>query len=152
MQYSSVATIVSNTLKLIFSSIQYLFLYSKILHGWGDQDAQVVVWQLYMAVWNMACLSHCCHNCWNAQEAASLCQLQVLMNHQRGLHEYNFLLHRGIQWHTFTLYAHLCQMPFSDHPSAAVCLIAWKYNRTSVERFNIYCHTTRIHLQRHTPA
>ena len=32
-----------------------------------------MVSQLCTAVWNVACLSCCCHHCWNVSPAASLC-------------------------------------------------------------------------------
>jgi len=54
--YCNVVTIISNTLKPIFNSVQ-----------------QFVMWQLYMTIQNMACLSHHCHQCFNALPITSLC-------------------------------------------------------------------------------
>ena len=86
--------------------------------GWTDQDNPCfVVWQLCMAVWNTACISHCCHHCWNTPPSPSLCSHLLF-----GLHKCSasidecqwvpFFLHEGMQWHNFAPSTLPCQTSF----------------------------------------
>jgi len=88
------------------------------LCGLADQDTlHFVLWQLCVAVWNMACLSHCCHHCWNAPAITSLCS-HLLFGLQKRSARVNecqwvpFFLYGGIQFPTFASYALPCQTPF----------------------------------------
>ena len=72
-----------------------------------------------MAVQNVACLSHCCHHCWNTLPTTSLCShpLFSLHKHSASMNEYQwipFFPHGGIHWYTFAPCALPCQMPFSQ--------------------------------------
>lgn len=75
-----------------------------------------VVWQLYMTIQNVVCLSrHCCY-CWNATHAASLCSHRLFDLHKRSSMLMNVngclsFLHGRIQWHPFASFALSCQMP-----------------------------------------
>lgn len=71
LQYSSVATIDSNALKSVFSSIHSILV---VIWRWADLDAfQFMMWQLCMALQNVLCLSHCFPCCSNVPPTASLC-------------------------------------------------------------------------------
>ena len=62
---------VARELKPIFSSIHSSL---DVIRWWADQDAlHFVVWQLFMAVRNVACLARRCRHCWNAPPTSSLC-------------------------------------------------------------------------------
>ena len=73
--------------------------------------------KISMAVWNVACLSRCCHYCCSAPPTASLCSHPLF-----GLHKCSasinecqwlpFFLHGGIQCHTFAPNTLPCQTPF----------------------------------------
>ena len=130
LRYSNIATIVSNTFKMVFSSV-HSTLKSTSSPGLGDWDAlHFVVWQLCMAIWNMACLSCCCHHC-----LVSINVQQALVNVNRCY----FFLHRGIQGHLcFT-----CTF-MSDAASAAICHMATEWKEILVERFSLYCRTANI--------
>mgnify|MGYP001855146717 CR=1 FL=1 len=56
-------------------------------HHWPinvDWDAlHFVVWQLCVAIWNMACLSRHCYHCWNAAPATSLHSRLLFGLHKR---------------------------------------------------------------------
>ena len=84
--------------------------------------------------------------------SASLCShLFGLYKHSASINECQwvpFFPHEGIQWHTFASYALLCQTSFCQYPSTAICHMATKCNGMLVGRFNLYYHTTNIHLWR----
>ena len=72
-----------------------------------------MVWQLCIAIQNVACLSHCCCHHWHThythiQWLVSRNIQQVLMN-AIGC---NFFPHGKIQWYTFASCAFPCQTPF----------------------------------------
>jgi len=108
-----------------------------------NKDLHNVLTTIYMAMLNMACLSHHCHCWWNALLSASLC-LHPLF----GLHKISattdkcqwveFFPHGGIQWHT-------SDTILSDCPSVAICHKATNCIRILVGRFNLYWHLNNIH-------
>ena len=57
------------------------------------EDLHFVVSRLYMAVWNMSSLSHCCHCCWNGPLTDSLCShpLFHLQKHSASVNECQWL-------------------------------------------------------------
>jgi len=53
------------------------------LHWWADWGTlHFVVWNLCMAIWNVACLSCWCHHCWNTPPTASLCSHPLFGPHK----------------------------------------------------------------------
>ena len=101
-----------------------------------------------MAIWNVACLSHCYHYYQNASPTASLCYCLVSITAQQAsinLYESNcfFFLYGRIQGHIFVSYALAYQMPFcqTSLPSAAICVSATKCNGILVGRFSLCFHT-----------
>ena len=63
-------------------------------------------------------MTHCrCHYCWDAPPTTSLCSHPLLGLHKRSpsvkeCQWLAFILHRGIQWHSFASCALPCQTPF----------------------------------------
>ena len=122
-------------------------------HGWADLDTlNFVVWWQCMAVWNMACLSHHCHCCWNAPPAVSLYSHPLL-----GPHKYSVSMNVSVG-HFFCMekmsdtpllhvhFASCAHVIWSDCPSAAICHTATKCSVALTGRFTFYCHTTNICL------
>ena len=87
-----------------------------------NKSRHVRLVKICMAVWNVACLSHRCHHCWNGTTTASLCShpLFGLCERLFGLHKCSvnecqwvpFFPHGGIQRHPFASSALPYQMPF----------------------------------------
>jgi len=112
-----------------------------------------MVWQLCMAFWNVACLSHGCCHCWNTLPTTSL-------SHCTHTHWLAFINVHGCQWVSFfstwrNSMTHLCPTHISmsdallsDCPSAAISHTARTRSSMLDRRFNLYCHNSNIHLWR----
>ena len=78
-----------------------------------NKSLHAVLVNICMAIWNMACLTCCWHQFWNAPPPASLCSHPLF-----GLYKCStrindcqwvpFFLHGRIQWHTFASHALPC--------------------------------------------
>ena len=78
---------------------------SYIFNG-DEQEPPCSTFKILMAIWSMACLSHCYGHCWNTQPTASLCShpmfdLQKCLASVNECEWVSFFQHGGIQWHTF---------------------------------------------------
>ena len=116
-QFSNTVT----TISYAFSSVMNKSLYATLV-------------KICMAIWNVACLSHCCHHCWNTPSTASLCShpLFGLCKHSASIDE--------CQWVPFfpkqkNSMKHLCFISISTSdtilsgcPPAAICHTATKCN------------------------
>jgi len=129
------------------------WLWSTDSHGWTDWDTfHFVMWQLYMAIQKMACLSHCCCHCWNVPPTTSLSSHSLfgLYPCSASIDKCQWVpsfLNEGGKFHIFASYTLPCQTPCCQHcPSSANCHIAIKCNRILAGRFNFSCHTTIICL------
>ena len=109
-----------------------------------------MVWQLSMAIWNMAHLSHCCHCCWNAPPATSLCSHPLFGFHKRSASVNEcwwgpfFSSWRNSVSHLYSIHTSTSDTIPSDCPSAAVCHTAIKCHGILVGRLSLYCYTTDI--------
>ena len=111
-----------------------------------NRSLHTMLIKMCVAVWNVTCLSHRCHHCWNAVPFTSLC-LHPLF----GLYKcfasviecqwVQFFMHGWIWFHIFALCSLPCQMAIvSDCPYAAICHRAAKCNGILVGGFNLCCH------------
>ena len=100
-QISSYKTLFSN----VVTTISYSF--SLVI----NTSLHVTLTEVCMAVQNVACLSCCCHQCWNTPPTASLFSHPLF-----GVHKYSPSVDEcqwePFQWHTFALSALPCQTPF----------------------------------------
>ena len=98
------------------------------LHRWADWDTlHFTLWQLYVAIRSLTCLSCCCFHCWNSPSTASLC-LHTLI----GLYKYPastnecqqvpfFPAWRNSVTHFCFIRTSMSDAIWSDCPSAAIC-------------------------------
>jgi len=90
-----------------------------------------------MAVWNMACLSHCYYHCWNAPLSCS-CKCLASMEEYQGvrscMEEFSDTL--------CFIFTSVSVAILSECPSAANCHTATINHRTLLGRFNLCCHNT----------
>ena len=121
--YCSVATVVSNALKLAFSSMVVIWWFAYM--GWLRHPS----FHLWMVIWNVACLSCCCCHCWNTPPTALLCSHPLFCLHKcsasvNECHWVPFFLHRGIQCHPFTSSTLPCQMLLCQSAPLLPC-VSW---------------------------
>ena len=146
--YCSVATVVSNALKLAFSSMVVIWWFAYM--GWLRHPS----FHLWMVIWNVAYLSGCCCHCWNTPPTALLCSHPLFCLHKcsASVNECHFFckekFHSAPLLHT---HFHVrCLLP--DYPSAAICHMATNCNEILVVRLNLYCHITNTRLCHHGPT
>ena len=89
---------------------------SSNLRGWADRDTPLfMMGQFCMAIQNVANLSCCCHQCYNAPPTTSLLShwLFHLHKHSAGVHECQWVPFFCVEkLHTFTSYSFPRQVPF----------------------------------------
>jgi len=118
LQYSNVATIISNIMKLIFSSkhsslvVVHQFMW---ISWWRHSSFHGVT--AVPGCQNMVCLSSCCHHSWSTPLSTLLCSHLPLVSinvHQVSMNvkQCHFFPLGAIPFHTFASYTLLCQMLF----------------------------------------
>ena len=88
-----------------------------------------VVSQLPLAIWNVTSHSSHCYHCWNLPPTTSLYS-HPLHKCSASINECQwvpFFLHRGIQWHTFSLSSLPCQTPFCQN-APLLPSVTWQQN------------------------
>ena len=102
----------------------------------ANKSLHTALIKVCVAIWNMACISHCCYCCWNTPPAASLCSHPLF-----DLHKRSASINR-CQWGHFFRMEHtfMSDAILSDCPSAAIYHTATACNGILVGRFNLYCH------------
>ena len=98
-----------------------------------NKSLHVLLIKIYMANWNMACISHHYPRCWNTPPTAhcahihcsvSISVQQASMN-VSGCH--SVFPHGGTQWHTFASFTFPCQTPFCQTASLLPS-VTWQQN------------------------
>ena len=129
-----------------------LWSWSADLCEWADEDVlHLMVWQLWMTIWNMACISCPCFHCWNTPSTASLCShplfgLQKCSASISECHWLPFFPHWRIQLYPFATSALAWHAILSDSPSASICHTATTCKGMSAGRFNHCCYSMSIHF------
>jgi len=109
-----------------------------------------VLIKICMAIWNMACLSCCCHPCWNAPPtvlSSTVWSPKPFSNSRRvsmaaiffHTKEFNATALLSV---TFHVRWHFVRLPLCCHLSHS----KKKWNGILEGRFNFYCSITNIHL------
>ena len=100
-----------------------------------NKSRHVRLVKICMAVWNVACLSHRCHHCWNGTTTTSLRCIHCLVftNVQQASTNVNgchFFLLRRIQWHPPLLHMHFHGRHHSAWSPPLLPSVAWQQNVT----------------------
>jgi len=158
LQYSNVASIVSNTSKLIFSSVHssLVVICQFVWMSWSRLSVCGVAPVHGCQEWGLTSC-HCCQ-CRNTPLTSSLYSHPLF-----GLRKCSASISE-CQWVSFYspwrnsiphLYFRCTSKPdtiLSYCPSAAIHHMATTCNEVLTGRFNPYCHTTNIHLWHHGPT
>jgi len=83
------------------------------------------MWQLCMAIWNVACLSYHCHCCWHSPPATSLCLTSINIQHWWMPKGVNFPALRNSVTHLFHTHVHVI---FQTSFLMFICHMTTKWN------------------------
>ena len=111
-----------------------------------NKHLQAVFIKICLTYRNVACLSRCCHHCWNTPRTTSVCSHPLF-----GLHWWMsmgaiFSAWRNLVPPLYSIHTSMSDAILSDCPPTAICHKAKKYNEILTGRFNFYCHPSTIHL------
>ena len=133
------------------STFQHSYHYYLCILTSNEQEPACCTLKIFMAVWNVACISHCCCQCWSVSPTTSLCSHPLF-----GLHRHSASI-KECQWVSFFHTELFNSTPLLHphfhvrHHCAAIGHMATKCKGILLGRFNLYCHATYIHLWHRGP-